>query len=216
MPIVEGIEQNTPEWLQMRIGIVTASRVADVQAFLKKGGESQKRRDYRYEIVTELLTGRSAEHYVTPAMEWGLEQEPLAKAAYEIKLAEEIRDGGFWLHDRISKFGASPDGLIGENGLIEVKCPTTSTHIEWMIAGVLPEDYQPQMLAQMACSGRKWCDFVSFDPRLPKPMQLFVRRFAADEARIGEMEKDVERFLDEVAETLTLLAQAREQELVAE
>lgn len=209
MPIVEWIEQQTPEWLQIRTGMVTASRVADVIAQRKKGtGELKCRADYRTEIVMECLTGRAAEHYVTPAMEFGIENEPLARAAYEIRLDREIEPGGFHIHDKITRFGASPDGLLGDDGLVEIKCPMTETHINWILAGVTPEEYRPQMLAEMACTGRRWCDFVSFDPRLPKKLQLFVRRFQRDDARIAEMESEVLKFLEEVIETIKLLEQA--------
>lgn len=207
--IVEEIIQGTPEWLQMRVGCVTASRVADVIAKPKRGtGELACRANYRSEIVCECLTGRSAEHYVTPAMEFGIENEPVALAAYEMARDVEVGDGGFFLHDTISRFAASPDGLIGIDGLVEIKCPTTATHIDYMITGIVPEAYQPQMLAQMACTGRQWCDFVSFDPRLPKKLQLFVRRFQRDDARIAEMESEVLKFLEEVIETIKLLEQA--------
>lgn len=208
MPVVEGIEQQTPEWLQMRVGMVTASRVADALDFLKKGGESAKRRNYRTEIISECLTGRAAEHYVTPAMEWGIENEPVACAAYEMRLDAETDPGGFHIHDQITRFGASPDRLIGEDGLLEIKCPTTAIHIEYIVAGVTPEEYQPQMLAEMACTGRQWCDFVSFDPRLPKKLQLFVRRFPRDNSRIAAMEEEVLKFLEEVIATIKLLEQA--------
>lgn len=207
MPIVD-VEQQTPEWLQMRTGMVTASRVADVMDFLKRGGESAKRRNYRTEIISECLTGRAAEHYVMPAMEWGIETEPVARAAYEMRCDIESGPGGFAIHDEISRFGASPDGLIGDDGVLEIKCPTTATHVEYIVAGVTPEEYQPQMLAEMACTGRQWCDFVSFDPRLPKKLQLFVRRFPRDEQRIAAMEAEVLKFLEEVIATIKLLEQA--------
>jgi putative phage-type endonuclease len=207
--IVEGIEQQTPEWLQMRTGMVTASRVADVIAKRKKGiGELECRAKYRSEIICECLTGRSAEHYVTPAMEWGIENEDLARAAYEMRLDIETEPGGFHIHGEIPRFGASPDGLIGEDGVLEIKCPTTAVHVGYIIAGVTPEEYMPQMLAEMACTGRQWCDFVSFDPRLPKKLQLFVRRFQRDDGRIAEMEEEVLKFLEEVIETIKLLETA--------
>lgn len=207
--IVEEITQGTPEWLQMRVGCVTASRVADVIAKPKRStGELACRANYRAEIICECLTGRSADHYVTPAMEFGIENEPVARAAYEMARDLEVADGGFFLHDAISRFAASPDGLIGSDGLVEIKCPTTTTHIDYVINGVVPEAYQPQMLAQMACTGRQWCDFVSFDPRLPKKLQLFVRRFPRDDERIAAMEEEVLKFLEEVIETIKLLEQA--------
>jgi putative phage-type endonuclease len=209
MPMIEGIEQQTPEWLQMRVGMVTASRMADVIAKRKTGiGELACRAAYRGEIIVEILTGRSAEHYVTPAMEWGIENEPVARAAYEMRLDVETEPGGFAIHDQIPRFGASPDGLIGDDGMLEIKCPTTAVHIGYIIAGTTPEEYQPQMLAEMACTGRRWCDFVSFDPRLPKKLQLFVRRFQRNDERIAAMESEVLTFLEEVIATIKLLEQA--------
>lgn len=208
MPLIEDLEQRTPEWLKMRIGMVTASRVADVIAVRKRGaGELEARRRYRYDLAIECLTGLTADTYVSSAMEWGTENEPLARAAYEMASDVEVELVGFAIHDKISRFGASPDGLVGTGGLIEVKCPTTATHIDYLLNGVVPAEYQPQMLAEMACTGRQWCDFVSFDPRLPKKHRLFVRRFARDEKRIEEMEKAVEEFLAEVDELLARLAQ---------
>lgn len=206
MPMIEGIDQQTPEWLQMRVGVVTASRMCDVMAKLKrKDGEAATRYNYKKEIVYECLTGRAFDTYVSPAMEWGIETEPLAIAAYEMKHDVEVIPGGFFIHDRIVKFGASPDGLIGDDGLVELKCPTTATHIDTLIAGEIPEEYQWQMLAEMACTGRTWCDFVSFDPRLPKKLQLFERGFPRDEARIGAMEREVEQFLTEVVTMISKL-----------
>jgi putative phage-type endonuclease len=207
--VIVDVEQQTAEWLEMRKGRVTASRVADVMAVLKKGGESAARRNYRNELITEMLTGRSAETFVSEAMMFGIEQEPYARAAYEMKADVMVDPGGFAVHDEIDRFGASPDGLIGSDGVLEIKCPTTAVHIGYLLAGVVPEDYQPQMLAEMACTGRKWCDFVSFDPRLPKHLQLFVRRFDRDEARIAEMEQMIALFLGDVDEILYRLKELK-------
>lgn len=208
MPLVD-VDQQTPEWLLMRTGMVTASRVADVIKKRKNGeNELKKRADYRTEVISEILTGRAAEHYVTPAMEWGIEHEAEARATYELRLDREVTPVGFAIHDRIPRFGASPDGLIGEDGCVEFKCPTTATHIEWMIAGVVPEEHKPQMDAEMSCANRKWCDFVSFDPRLPKKLQMFVRPYLRDEVRIAAMEEEVLKFLEEIIATIKLLEQA--------
>lgn len=209
MPLVKGVDQQTPDWLQMRIGCVTASRVADVMAKLKKGGEAAARRDYKTEIICEMLTGRAADHYVTPAMEWGIENEKYARNAYEVETGNAVEDGGFALHETITHFGASPDGLVHDDGLVEIKCPTTAVHIDWVAAGVVPPEYQWQMLAQMACAERQWCDFVSYDSRLPDKFQLFVRRFARDEARIKEMEEEVMQFLTECVEQVKKLEKAK-------
>lgn len=208
MPLVD-VEQNSPEWLEMRIGCVTASRMSDLMSRLKNGGESAARRQYKTEIICEMLTGRAGEHFVTPAMEWGIDNEIFARGAYELELDVIAQPGGLALHDRITRFAASPDGLVGEDGLVEFKCPTTMTHIEYINAGVVPAEYELQMLAQMSCTGRKWCDFVSYDSRLPKKFQLFIRRFERDEARIAEVEKEVEKFLWECVEQVKKLEKTK-------
>lgn len=205
------VEQGSPEWLQMRIGCVTGSRMADVMAKLKKkDAEAQTRADYKAEIVCETLTGRAADHYVSPAMQWGLDNETFARNAYEIEVAP-TELVGFALHDTVKKLGASPDGLVGEDGLVEFKCPTTATHLEYIIQGVVPAEYHWQMLCEMACTGRKWCDFASYDPRLPKKLQLFVRRFERDDSRIEAMEAETLKFLDEVEK---IIAQVNDQTLI--
>lgn len=204
MALIE-VEQGSAEWLQMRTGCVTGSRMADVMAKLKrKDGEAQCRQDYKAEIVCEILTGRAAEHYVSPAMLWGVENEIFARNAYELEVFS-TEPVGFALHDSIKRLGASPDGLVGTDGLVEFKCPTTATHIDYIIKGVVPAEYHWQMLCEMACTGRDWADFVSYDPRLPKRLQLFVRRFERDEARIAEMEVEVTKFLAEVDEAIAKL-----------
>jgi putative phage-type endonuclease len=204
--LVEGLQQLTPEWLQMRVGMVTASRMGDVMSKLKDPKkESAERRKYKKEVLYENLTGRAADNYVTPAMEWGIDTEPLAKAAYEMLYDVEVVPGGFFIHDKLDKWGASPDGLVGEDGLLEIKCPTSAVHIDTLVSEEIPEGYQWQMLAEMACTGRQWVDFVSYDPRLPKHLQLFVKRFPRDDARIEEMEREVCTFLTEVIELLKKL-----------
>jgi hypothetical protein len=214
MPIVDGVTQQSAEWLQLRVGMVTGSRVADVMSFLsrksktgEKGEESAARRNYRYEIAVECLTGLSGVHFITPAMQWGIDNEPLARAAYEMADDVETESIGFAIHDRIDRFGASPDALVGTDGLLEIKCPQTMTHIDYLLSGAIPVEYEPQMLAEMACTGRQWVDFVSFDPRLPKRLQRFQKRFMRDDGRIAEMEQAVEKFLAEVDELLARLKQ---------
>lgn len=197
------VEQHSAEWIQMRVGCVTASRMADVMAKLKKkDSEAQSRADYKAEIVCETLTRRAADHYVSPAMQWGIDNEIFARNAYEVEVAP-TELVGFALHDTIKKLGASPDGLVGDDGLVQFKCPNTSTHLEYIIAGVVPAEYHWQMLCEMACTGRQWCDFASYDPRLPDKLQLFVRRFERDDARIAEMEAETLRFLDEVEKLIS-------------
>lgn len=207
--IIEDLEQQTPEWLAMRVGMVTASRVADVIAKRKrqpKDGEPAEplacRKDYLWEIVVERLTGRSSETYVSPSMEWGIEQEPSARAAYEMATDCMVEPIGFAIHPANKWFGASPDGLVGEDGILEIKCPNSGTHLQYIINQVVPSEYVPQMLAEMACTERLWGDFVSFDPRMPKKMQLFVQRLRRDDKRIADMESDVAVFCQEVDDKL--------------
>lgn len=208
MALIE-VQQGSAEWLTMRCGAVTASRMADVLAKLKKGGDSQARKNYKAELVCERLTNRAYEHYVTPAMEWGIENEKLAKAAYEAETGVEVRPGGLAVHPSIKWLMASPDGYIGEDGLVECKCPTTATHVEWIAAGVVPAEYHPQMLCQMACSEKQFVDFISFDPRLPYALQLFIRRMERDDARIAEMEAEVEKFIGEIEDSIIALSKCK-------
>ena len=199
-------EQRSDEWRLIRAGKVTASRISDVLAELKKGtGEAATRRNYKAEIIAEILTGIPAENFVSKEMQWGIDNEPFARAAYEITQDVAVDTPGFAIHPMIARFGASPDGLVGDIGMAEFKCPNTATHLDYLLAGEVPSEYQPQMLAEMCCAGREWCDFVSFDPRLPERFQLFVRRFYRHEGRIREMEMKVERFLREVDDVLARL-----------
>ena len=196
------LEQRTAEWHQIRCGKVTASPIANVTALKRDGKPTKAREDYMAEIIAEQLTGDIAEHFVSRPMQWGIEMEPEARSAYELAhdlFTEEI---GFVQHPRIEMAGASPDGLVGEDGLVEIKCPNTSTHIKTLIRRAADPQYIPQMQWQMACTGRAWCDFASFDPRMPDDLQLYIARVERDDAIIAEMEAAVEQFLDEVAETI--------------
>ena len=200
--------QGTPEWLQARAGKVTASRINDVMAKIKTG-ESAARKDYKAQIVAEILTGTPQENgFKSAEMQWGNDQEPFARAAYEIKTGSMVDQVGLVLHPSIERGAASPDGLVGPDGLVEIKCPKTATHLQYLVDGKVPTHYQPQMLWQMACTGRDWCDFVSFDPRLPDHLQLFIRRFNRDQKRIDEIESEVRAFLAEVDAILAALPQA--------
>ena len=200
--------QGTPEWLQARAGKVTASRINDVMAKIKTG-ESAARKDYKAQIVAEILTGTPQENgFKSAEMQWGNDQEPFARAAYEIKTGSMVDQVGLVLHPSIERGAASPDGLVGLDGLVEIKCPKTATHLQYLVDGKVPTHYQPQMLWQMACTGRDWCDFVSFDPRLPDHLQLFIRRFNRDQKRIDEIESEVRAFLAEVDAILAALPQA--------
>lgn len=192
------IQQGSAEWLQERCGSVTASRVKDVVAKLKNGKESAARASYRLELLTEILTGRAAEHFVSMAMDFGIQNEPLARATYELSKGVEVERIGYVRHRHIPRSGASPDGLVGDDGLVEIKCPNTTTHLEYLLSEVVPEEYIPQMAWQLACTERKWCDFVSYDSRLPEEFGLFVVRYERNDTLIGEMEREVEKFIAEL------------------
>ena len=195
--------QRTDAWMQQRLGKVTASRVADVLAKIKTG-ESASRKNYKMELVVQRLTGKQGESFTNAAMEWGTEQEPFARMAYEAHTGTFVKEEGFVDHPTIEGFGCSPDGLVGD-GLIEIKCPNTANHIETVLENKAPSKYIPQMQAQMACTGAKWCDFVSFDPRLPEDLQLFVVRVERDQEYIDAMEVEVKQFLSEVLDLFNQL-----------
>jgi putative phage-type endonuclease len=198
------IEQGTPEWFAQRLGKVTASRVADVIAKTKTG-YSTSRDNYMAQLVCERLTGTVAESYTNAAMQWGTDNEPLARAAYEAYADVLVDEVAMITHPRISMAGASPDGLVGDDGLVEIKCPNTATHIDTLLTQTVPGKYVTQMQWQMACTGRQWCDFVSFEPRLPKELQLFIKRVPRDDAYIAMLEKEVLSFLEELDEKVNKL-----------
>jgi len=198
------IEQGTDEWFAIRCGKVTASRVADVIATTKTG-YSASRANYEAQLICEILTGKPAESYSNAAMAWGTETEPLARAQYELKTGEMVNQVGFVVHPMIEQAGASPDGLVGSEGLIEIKCPNTSTHLDTLLSQKVPSKYIVQMTWQMVCTGRKWCDFVSYDPRLPENLQLFVQRIELDEDYAKKLQNEVVMFLVEVNEKVEKL-----------
>lgn len=191
------IIQGSPEWRSIRLGKVTASRVSDLVAKTKTGWGAS-RANYMAELIAERLTGVPADTYTNAAMQWGTETEPLARSAYEFYSGQTVTQIGFVAHPSIAMCGASPDGLIGEYGLLEIKCPNTATHLDTLLGQEIPGKYITQMQFQMACSGRQWCDFASFDPRMPEPMRLFVRRVARDESLIEQLEASVIMFLAEL------------------
>src|SRR6478752_2514409 len=170
-----GVIQGTAEWHALRLGKVTASRVADVMAKTKTG-PSASRASYAAQLVAERLTGTPAESFSNAAMQWGNDKEPEARSLYEFRTEALIEEVGFIDHPTIAMTGASPDGQVDADGLVEIKCPQTATHIDTFVSGAVPTKYLTQMQWQMACTGRAWCDFVSYDPRLPEAMRLFVRR----------------------------------------
>jgi len=210
------MEQRTEEWHLARLGKVTASRVGDVLAKIKSG-ESASRKNYKMELVVQRLTGQPQESFTNAAMEWGTATEPQARMAYEAHTGLFVEEVGFIDHPTIEGFGCSPDGVIGETlhskhnsvtpmtGLIEIKCPNTATHIETVLENKAPSKYIPQMQCQMAVTGAKWCDFVSFDPRVPEDLQLLVVRVYRDQEYIDSMEVEVKQFLSEVLDLFNQL-----------
>lgn len=198
------IIQGSPEWYAARIGKATASRISDIVARTKTGwGASRK--NYAAELIAERLTGNPTEGYTNAAMQWGKDTEPQARAAYEFFRDATVVEVGFIDHPTIKMSGASPDGLIDDDGLVELKCPSTATHIETLLTKDIPGKYVIQMQWQMACSGRRWNDYVSFDPRMPANLQLFVQRVPRDDAQIVALEKDVRDFLAEIDKTIVAL-----------
>lgn len=198
------MEQRTDEWFFARLGKVTASKIKSVMARIKSG-EAAERRNYRADLVVERLTGKKVEGFTNAAMTWGNEAEPLARQAYEAHAGVLVEEVGFLDHPDIEMTGASPDGIIGVDGMLEIKCPNTATHIDWLLAGVVPSEHKDQMLWQMECAGRSWCDFVSYDPRLPAHLALFVIRFERDDTRLNEIREEVKKFLSEVDNTIQSL-----------
>jgi len=176
------MEQNSPEWFAARLGKVTASRVSDVMAKLKTGGYGASRDDYMAQLICERLTGEVAESFTNASMAWGTETEPMARAHYEMVNSVLVDQVGFISHPDIEKAGASPDGIVG-NGIIEIKCPNTSTHIDTLLNKKVPAKYIKQIQFQLRCTGKEWCDFVSFDPRL-KGLEMFTKRVERDEKLI--------------------------------
>ena len=197
------MEQRTDDWFTARLGKVTASRVADVIA-KTKSGYGAGRANYMADLVVERLTGQKASSFSNAAMEWGTEQEPHARAAYSAKTGIMVEEVGFIDHPTVAMSGASPDGFA-EEGLIEVKCPNTATHLEYVLAELPPLKYFTQMQWQMACTGRPFCDFVSFDPRLPERLQLLVVRIPRDDDYIKMLEQEVTVFLQELDDKLNKL-----------
>jgi putative phage-type endonuclease len=200
---IAAIQQGTEEWHQLRLGKVTASRVADILAKTKSGA-SASRGNYLIELALQRVTKTIEESYSNSAMEWGVATEPQARVAYEVSTGNFVDQIAFVNHPTIEGFGCSPDGLVGE-GLIEIKCPNSATHWSYIKANEPPQKYIIQMQAQMAVTGAKWCDFVSFDPRMPERSQLLIIRINRDEEFIAEMENDIKQFLNEVEVEVNLM-----------
>jgi len=195
--MTEEIIQRSDEWFAARCGKVTASRIADVVAKTKSGwGASRK--NYAAQLLAERLTGSVAESYSNAAMQWGNDQEPQARRAYEFWRNAQVVEVGFVDHPTIAKCGASPDGLVGEDGLVEIKCPNTATHLDTLLGASIERKYLLQMQWQMECTGRRWCDFVSFDPRLPENYRLHIERVEFDAEWVLEIKDMIQAFIAEL------------------
>jgi putative phage-type endonuclease len=198
------IVQGSDAWHQQRLGRVTASRVADVIAKTKSGYSASKD-NYMAQLICERLTGQKTESFTNAAMAHGVENEPLARSAYENFADVMVEEVGFVQHPKIEQAGASPDGLVGLFGMLEIKCPNTATHIDTLLTQTVPTKYITQMQWQMRCCERQWCDYVSFDPRLPQDLQLFVKRIDFDASYVATLEEEVNLFLKELDDKVTKL-----------
>jgi putative phage-type endonuclease len=201
------IEQGTEEWHQQRLGKVTASNLHKVLAKTKTGYGAD-RAHYMTQLVLERITGTTrAENYTNAAMQWGIEQEPFARAAYEAYKGVMVEEVGFMLHPTIEMAGASPDGLVGPDGMVEIKCPESATFLEALLSQTVAGKYYAQMQWQMRCAGRQWCDYVVYDSRFPQKLQLVIIRVNADDEWLKNAETEVIKFLAEVNEKVQALKQ---------
>lgn len=196
-------DQRTDDWYDARLGRATASRFKDVMTTIRSG-EAAAVKNYRAELVAERLTGKPAESFTTQAMQHGIDSEPVARLEYQLFTGRNVTECGFFKHNELEA-GASPDGLIGEDGLLEIKCPNTASHIETLIKRAVPSQYFWQVMGQLWITGRKWCDFVSFDDRLPDNAQLFITRVERDEAAIEQLSETVKSFLASVDQEVSFI-----------
>lgn len=191
------MDQRTDEWFAARLGKATASRMADICAKTKTG-YSASRENYAMELALEIITNRKTDSYTNSAMQWGVDKEPEARAAYEVATGNFVQEVGLYDHPGVPMSAASPDGLVGDDGLIEIKCPESKQHLRNLISRTPDTKYIMQMQWQMACTGRQWCDFVSYDPRFPEQHQLLIVRVPRDSKLIEDLEKEVRSFRAEV------------------
>lgn len=198
------MQQRSPEWFEARRGKATGSRFSDVMARLKGGGEGATRKNYRVQLVVERLTEQVMDSFTNTAMQWGIDTEPVAKTAYMLQTGNMVEDVAFVKHPTLEA-GVSPDGYVGTLGLLEIKCPNTATHIDYLHADGAPSDYKAQIQGQLWVTERQWCDFVSFDPRMPDGTQLLIVRVERDESYIEMLEAEVKQFLEEVDQEVQYL-----------
>lgn len=198
------VEQLSPDWLMARVGSLGASRVHDAVAKTRNGWAASRAKLVA-DLVCERLTGNPSANFVSPAMDWGIEKEAEAKRAYAFIADCDVKSVGMFRHHRLNWTHASPDGVIAEDGLVEIKCPTTPTHLAYLLGTPVDEKYVKQMQWQMACTGASWCDFVSFDPRFPVDFAIKHQRVERDDKAIAELEEQIEEFLSEVDEKIKQL-----------
>lgn len=199
------LEQGSPEWRIARLGHISGSNISDVMA----KGKGITRKNLMMKLLAERMTGATADNsWISPSMEWGVEQEPFARMEYEVSRETFVEKTGFWKHPFIQWLGASPDGLVGSDGLVEIKCPNSTTHLEYIFDNEVPSAYYNQIQCQLWVTNRDWCDFVSYDPRIRKESKrLFIRRCLRDDKLIGEMEVAVKAFLVELDDLIIKLGE---------
>jgi len=200
MEIIDSIAQGTEDWHKLRYGWTTASKFKDAMA----GGQGKTRKSYMYQLAAEALTGQREESFTSQYIEWGNETEPQARAMYEFDTGSKVDEVAFVRLDG-HKIGCSPDGLVGDDGLVEFKCPKTTTQIETFLSGKMPSGHKPQVQGQMWITDREWCDFVSFDPRIDGDASFFKVRVMRDEEYIKELSEKIFKFADELETTVNLL-----------
>lgn len=203
MPIIDNSEQGSDAWHVARLGMATASRFTDVLA-KTRSGYSTSRKNYAVELALEQITGNRQEFFKTTAVLWGTETEPVARLEYELITGNEVEETGFWKHD-ILPIGASPDGLVNKDGLLEIKCPNSATHLETLISGKVPRQYIAQVQGQLLITERDWADFVSYDPRMPENAKIKIIHVERDEEFIKELIYELEEFVKEVDEQVQFI-----------
>lgn len=208
--IIRDIAQGGEEWRQLRLGKATASRVADITARTKKGEASASRQNYLTELLLERITGFPTRTFQSDAMRYGQEMEPLARAAYAFDYDYEVEQIAFATHPSIEMAGASPDGLVGNLGLLEIKCFQPAMHLEVLLSDTVPSEYVKQIQFQLACTEREWCDFCAYNPSFPPAAKMFVKRIPRDDAMIADLEREVRAFLADLDKKLEELNRVME------
>jgi putative phage-type endonuclease len=204
------MQQGTNEWRLARCGSLGASQLSDALAKTKSGWGAS-RENLKSRMVIERLTGLPVDGYESPAMIWGRDKEEEARIAYSFITGHDVTEVGLYKHPTIIGTHASPDGLVGDDGCIEIKCPNSATHIEVLKTNQIAHKYILQMQWQMACADRQWCDFVSFDPRMPDHLMLYIARVQRDNDMLATLESEVAAFLVEVDEDVKALSKLGDQ-----